>query len=433
MTGVGMLATAGHADETPGSGFLSVSLSAVSGGQRVLADEFAGQPPGTFTTGIPHTEVQLTASGGHALSSAVWPGALVGNVGTLLGLLGPYPCTPGTPAVPAQCSPVAVPQQVIDEYPLLNSPVRAEAHYPTHQYASNSVPGVTMTARAEANEVSADAVVGAAYGSSVESFGTLHTTSSVALTGPTTGIADARSSVTDVDLDGGLVTIGSVASEAHGSTDGQLAHSTGATTVQDLKVAGIPVSVDDKGVHVASATVPVDPATALVNQVLGAFGFKIYLTKPTTKNKRGTATYDAGSLIIVWDPNGKGTQDLFIVFGGATIQASATLPFELAGTEGESAAFGAGGGPGSAYAPSSGGYGPALGATEGATGSLPAAGPGATLAAPTLATAKFRTGVNPGWVVLALLGVALFALGLGRLPDPILNQVGAECVLGEEA
>lgn len=438
---VGLFTSGVRADEGLGSGFQSLSLSAVAGAQRILADAPAGQSPGSVDSGVPDAEAQMTGSTSRAFSSAAWPTALVGNAGSLLYLLGPTPCVPGQQlgpvGVPSQCSPVPVPQAVLDQYHFLNTPVRAEAQYPARPQATNAVPGATMTARTSPAKAEADALVGAATAVGVEAFGTTHAASSVEITGPAKAVANATSEAANLNIGAGIITVASVTSTAKGITDGKLASSTGMTTVHDMKVQGVPVFVDDKGVHAGTADVPDAPATGIVNQILSGAKMKVYLTKPTTSSKAGSTSYDAGSLIIVWDTGNN--KDATFVFGGATILASASLPFGLDSTGiGGPNASGIPASPGADVVPPGAGdvrspQGPA-GAT-GQTGAFenPASG-GPALAGPRLTAAnlKLPKGIHPIWAILALLGAALVCGGLRRLPDRIFDQSSTTCRVGRD-
>jgi hypothetical protein len=433
----GLWASSSSADDSGSGGFSSLSLSAVAGGQRILADEPAGQPPGTVDSGVPDAEAQMTSSTGHALSSAAWPTALAGNLGTLLALLGPSPCTPGS-AIPAQCSPVTIPSGVMQQYPLLNSPIRAEAQYPTHQQDQNSLPGASMSARADGIKAVADAVLGAAQAAKSEAFGSMHANSSVGLNGANTAVADAVSSADNLAFGGGLITIGSVASEAHATTDGTVAKSTGSTTVHDMKVNGIPVFVDGSGVHAGSVQVPDAPGTAIVNQLIAGAGYKVSVTQPTTTTNGGSTSYDAGSLLITWDtgvdPNTHKHKYVYFVFGGATVTASATPGFQLPGV-GASTPTGIPPSLGSSSAP--GFAGGEVGAPSSGPSSITTGGPSTTPSAgvaisPALASTKLPKGISPVWVVLAVLGSGLIAGGIRRLPDRVLDQVASTCPLEEE-
>jgi hypothetical protein len=428
-TGIAGIVTTAHAEEAPGSGFQSISLAAVAGGQRIIADEMADQPPGTINTGVPEAEVTMTSSTGHALSSVAWPSALVGNLGTLLFLLGPSPCTPSQyipplPAIQPQCSPVEVPAAVMGQYHYLNSPVRAEAQYPTTPEADNSVPGATMIARAGADETVADAILGGAIASDAARFASTRATSVARLTGVATAIADARSTVTDFELADGEVTIGSVVSFAHAETNGAQAKATGGTTIHDMKIHGIPVVVDGAGVHVDEQVVDVvGPAAAMVNQVLTNMGMTMFVTSPTNVTKEATATFDAGSLVITWE------EGATFVLGGAHVTASATLPFQANLTEVPPLdvaidgptdelpvqSFDSLGGslPPGVIDPPSGGPAPP-----------PVIGPQLTGSTTTL-----PGGLQPMWVLFALAGSAVLATGLRRYPERVLHTAASTCPL----
>jgi hypothetical protein len=425
-----------RADGGPGDGFQSISLSAVAGGQRILADTLAGQPAGTADTGVPDAEATMTTSTGHALASIAWPSALAGNAGSLLLLLGPNPCSPalpnlfpGQPQPPTQCSPVPIPQEVMDQYHYLNTPVRAEAVYPVQQSADNSVPGGSMTARADGLQASADAVLGAVLASDIERASTSRATSIVKLTGPTGAIADARSLVSGIEFAGGEIKIGSVESNAHGETNGTTAVSSGTTTVHDMTIHGVPVSVDAQGVHVNGQTGDaVGPAAAVVNQVLAGFGATMFVTRPTQKTDGATTTYDAGSLIIEWFPPGA-PGGLVFEFGGAHITAGATLPFvfdldqALGGATGGGTTVSGGGFDALPSLSAGGGTSPlSVGGVQDEPLQLGAAA----------AVTKLPGGIGFWWVLAGLVAAAVAAAALRRLPDQVLVASGTSCATGED-
>jgi hypothetical protein len=413
-----------RADGENGSGFQSMSLTAVAGGQRILADTIAGQPPGTIDSGIPDAEASMTSTTGHGLASVAWPSALVGNAGSLLLLLGPYPCTPsalfdalGLP-ITTICSPQGVPQPVMDQYHYLNTPLRAEAQYPTKPAADTNLPGATMTARATAAEVSADAILGAVLASDIETASSARATSIVKATGPTSAVADATSTITNITLAGGEVTIGSVVSTAHGETNGVLAKSSGTTTVNDMKIHGVAVTVDDKGLQ---------PATDGVNQVITNFGMKMFVTRPTQKVSGAATSFDAGSLIIEWFPPGAPGGVVF-EFGGAHITAASTLPFDAAGVDAvvselPPSSFG-----GLDLSPvGSSGLGTdvvsPLAPAQSGSPSLPLA--------PATDASNLPGGVSPWLLFLGLVAAAALAGGLVRIPARVLDSPAARCESGE--
>jgi len=414
------------ADDAPGSGFQSLSLSAVAGGQRVIADELAGQSPGTADTGVPDAEASMTASTSHALSSVAWPSALVGNAGSLLFLLGPFPCSPGevlpvVGAIQPHCSPVPIPDAVMQQYHYLNSPIRAEAQYPTHPDANTSLPGAVMTARAGNIETAADAVLGTAFTSDIAKLASLRAASVVKLTGAATALADAHSTVSDIDLAGGEVTIGAVASTAHCETSGARATSTGATTITDLKVHGIPVTVDGTGVHVNGHNGDTTAATNQVASALQQLGMKMFLTAPVQSTHDGVATFDAGSLVIEWLPQGAPGRVVF-EFGGAHATAAASLPFvfEFPATGVIDA--------GVTLPVDLGTVSPFVDTTVGAVGATRSRTPGVSIATQSAsAHVPLPKGLASWWIIVGLAAVAAFGAALFRLPSRVLDAPVTTC------
>lgn len=414
-----------------GDGFQSFSLTAVAGGQRVIGDSIAEQPPGTIQSGIPEAEARMTKSTGHALASVAWPSALAGNAGSLLFLLGPYPCAPalpnlfpGQPQPPPNCSPVAVPPEVMAQYRYLNTPVRAEAIYPVKPTENNSVPGASMAARATDVDVAADAIIGGVLATEIERIGTARATSVVRLTGASSAVADAQSIVSDISFVDGAVTIGSVTSVAHGETNGETARSSGATTVNDMKVGGIPVTVDGAGVHVAGQNADaVGPAAQVVNEILAGAGMTMFVTRPTQTLNGATTTFDAGSLIVEWFPPGAPGGIVF-EFGAAHVTASATLPFqadfELPPIDLPSVS-------------ATGGALSEFGSAASGLPSLSASGSeGPTLSfEPVAAPTDLPGGISGWWILWGLAAALALAAALRRLPDRVLHAAAATCETGE--
>ncbi len=191
-----------------------------------------------------------------------------------------------------------------------------------------------------------------------------------------------------------------------------------------MKVHGIPVTVDNKGVHASEQTADaVGPATDGVNQVLAGFGMTLYVTRPTQTTKGAATTFDAGSLILDWFPPGAPGGIVF-EFGGAHVTAAATLPFEalfeptvgdVTGALGESL-----------LAPS---LDPSGGALSG-TGVITPGGASLDIQ-PTSAPLNLPGGLNPWWVVVALAATLGAAFGLRMLPTRVLDAANAECETGE--
>jgi hypothetical protein len=429
---IGFAMAPAGADDALGSGFQTFSVAAVAGGQRVLASKAANQNPGTVDSGIPDAEVLMTASASHALSSIAWPSALAGNGGSLLFLAGPNPCSPGeyinqppippTPIQP-QCSPVAVPDQVMNQYHYLNSPIRAEAFNPGNGVQDNSVPGATMTARAGNTDAAAESVIGAQFITDVEKASSTKATSTAKVTGVNTAVADARSTVTDINFLDGAITIGAVVSSAHGETNGKTASSSGTTTVVDMKIGGVPVSVDRDGVHVNGQTGDIKALTDGVNQILTNFTIKMYLTRPTQTVRGASTTYDAGSLFI------EGPGPLMFEFGGAHVALGSTLPFEstfdFSADDTGSLVSDVGSVPDASFSYDSGAV------VGGVSVAPPRSGRrgGAPVLQAELASnpGKLPSGINAWLVVLGVLAVMALAAALRSLPDKLLDAAGVAC------
>ena len=415
--GVGVT-TAGSASaaEEPGAGFQSISLLAQAGGERVIFTKKAtGYEDGFAEADTPFAEATMGKSTGRALSSIAWPGSAGGNLGSLILL----------------SSPDAPPETTA-----LNSPVRAEAQRGSGapSVVNDDYPGAVMKAEAKDDLVGADTTVSGAAIPGAGSFGNARTTSTVKLTGPTAATAEASSLITDIAFAEGAVKIGSVSSVAKGATDGLKAKSEGRTIVSDVTVGGVPVTVDEKGVHVAEQGTALTPATEVVKSVLTQFTIEMRVTEPLQTTKAGSTTFDSGALLVSLDGQ------IVMVIGGAKVTAAASnsTPFKFSAPP--PAPFNppapAGGGTsGDVIAPVD-DPGTATGSLEGvADAPAPAvADAPAPEAAPFELAAEPRSlpsGLAPGWVALALLGAGLVAAGLRRLPDQVLNAVATPCPLGD--
>lgn len=429
LVAVGASHPAAAANE-PGSAFQALSLRATSGGQQFYADNLAATAPGSAAGGVPWATADLGRSSSHALASVAWPGALAGNAGSLLLLLGGSPCVPGDDPVTHQPIPVVgglcdeaapIPQQVMDQYHYLNTPVRAEAQYPTNPTASQTVPGASMEAATTASSAVSAAMVGGGYSSDEVSFGTSRSLSQLEMTGPRSATSVASSYLKDLKLAGGVLSIDSVASRAVATTTGDTATASGGTTISGLEVGGIPVAVDGSGVHAAGNDVPAGTATEAVKSILANAGVQLYATSPTKQVAGGSGSYRAGSLVVVMDVDQAGPKDdVVVVIGGAEASASATLPYlvrvtvppYVPGALPGTVPSGTGSAPGTALTPglvSSGGQqAPLVGRPTTSGGVLSLTG----------------LELRPGWSGAALVGLAGLFLGLGllagRLPSWLL-------------
>lgn len=411
------------AQEEPGSGLGSFSLAANAPAVQVQVDD--GGRCGRSVAGtagcegvVPET-VSTLAKGpiGFALSSVVWPGTLAGNLGSTIILAGG--------------------EDVPPEARMLNSPVRAEARTggDGKEVVYDDVPGSRMTASATAEEVTAGAEIAQSATVGVGTFGNTRSRTRTAVTGVKAAVAEASSTVNDIEIAGGVVTIGSVRSTATATTDGATATVEGSTVTTGIEIAGIPVSITDEGVTVQETSAPLNKTLSdTVNAAISAAGMTIALSQPVQTVERGNADYRAGSLVFVWQPQPE--QQFSVVLGGAAVSVAAepALSFDFGGdlppapdpiappplTGGDSG-FGS--------IPDSGAPGELPAVSVPGEAAPPAPGP-APQTAPVAQRLSLPDGISPLSVLLGLLGAGLIAGALRRLPDRLLQQAPtASCVL----
>ncbi len=422
--GVAMVAslvgpTVAQAAAEPGSGFGSFNLAANAPVEQVRFNDGSncgGSPGGTGgCEGVVPETVAMLRKGpiGYALSSIAWPGVLAGNIGSIVIVAGG----------PSQAS-------------ALNSPVRAEARTGSgpDTVTNKDYPGATMVATAKDDVVQASAEVAQSNNSQAGSFNNSVSRTKVAVTGPTTAIGQAFSHADDISLAGGVVTIGSVTSTATGSTDGQKASATGRTLVKDVKIAGVPVTIDERGVTVNGNNAPVNKiASDAVNTAISNAGMSIAISQPSGKPIGGSIVYSTGSLIFAWKTQG-GT--VTAILGGATVQLAAVQGGGFSLNLGGSAPFTPAQPPaftsGTAPVPGSVGSVPSGPVPDGVA-VAPAPGVAPAEVAPVLAGRRIPLpgGPSPAYAILGLFGVGLLAAGMRQLPDRVLEARGSACLLGE--
>ena len=424
--GLGLLAPAAAAQDEPGSGFGTFSL--VAGAQAV---KVIGPDPIIVGT-VPEASVQLRSGPvGYGLASIAWPGALAANAGSLLLLLGNPACTPPNPPPPLPPPPEipncpGIPQPVLDNASALNYPIRAEARTGSEQpTVTNNSTGAQMTATALDDEVSADAIIGAAE-ATVVGVGNTRSSSRAKLTGISAGESTASSRIEDITLAGGTITIGAVVSTARATTDGVNAIASGATRVIDMRIAGQPVAIDREGLHVLDQGESLADATDAVNEALANLGMKITFSEPTTVRRAGAVSYSPGSLVLTFAPP-DGSEEpakvVTVVLGNSTVVASAVPPFTFGG---------------GAPIPGGGALPPVVGGSSGFGGGTGGAVPGGTTSppvgtAPSFEPVALAADVGGGWIALAVLGAILLGIGARSAGVLVLTEAGTAGVCAEEA
>jgi hypothetical protein len=446
VAGLGSIATGStglltaQAAPAPGSNFGSIDIGASAYGLRTPFYSHSGED---VEAELPYSLSQLNYAG-HALTSVMWPGDTGGHGGDTMKLL-TGSCIPPNPfntvpvpipvPLPALPCPATIPALPNDVYEQMNDPYRAEVQSGTgNPVDKQSNPGVNMEAAATSSLVRATTVMAGSQTPGIgDRLGTSLTDTVINLTGPNTAVVDAVSVMRNVSLGGGAVTINSIVSTAHAVTTGKTATGTASTTVNGMKVGGVPVTLDDKGVHIDGQGQPL-PSLDALNSMLKQAGFQLVVADPTKVIKGASAQLFSGQLIFTQDnpqyTSGLNDSKTVVTLGGASIRADSSLAF----------VFNAGPLPlPAASVPppvSTGGNVPpaTTGGNLGPTGNVPppqvatpAAGGPPQLAADRSA---LPSGISAGWVVAVLLGSALLAAGLKRLPDQLFTDRGPACNLG---
>lgn len=402
VLGIGVLLapTHVHAEGEPGSGLSSYKLIANAPG---IALE--GLYRDVALT-VPEVTSSLTTGNvGAGLASVAWPGPILGNAGSTILVLSPQ-----------------APPQVT----MLNDPVRAESRTAGPQTASNSaIPGTTMTSSAKPDEVTAQVATGTPTQLPVGTLGALTSSSRVAFTGATAAVGEAKSTVQQLTLAGGAISIGSLQSSATATTDGRIAQGKGTTVVSGMTIGGVPVTVDASGVHAAGQNVPAAVPQDALNNAIRALGLEVHLTQPTVTKTGGSVDYSSGALILIYH---QGASQYALTLGRASVSLAATTAMALSTP---TVAIPAAPTSSGAVHPGATGAG-AL--PSGDTGVTPQGSPANTpmVAAPPAAQVvpvayALADGVPAPLVVLGLLAAALLAFGLRRLPDRVLALSTTDC------
>jgi hypothetical protein len=278
------LGLAGAAAQEGGTVVIGLDAVAASDGIGSTFGDPSAQPYPVAAGQIAHTEAALsTGPSGYALASAVWPGPLVANAGSLAVLLGGPP-----------------------EAGQANYSGRAEAFSPA---GPNDAELAGMRAHAEGGEAEATAGAEDLEGEPGAATGDVATRS---YTSFEAGVLRSVSSCTASDLGfgDGAVTIGSVRTEAEATTDGAEGTAGGRTVVSGMQVGGQDATVDEDGVRFT------DPVVEPVGeQVLANLGMDMFVASPRTTQEGSSASHRAGSLVVVWEPPESGQLFIYSICG----------------------------------------------------------------------------------------------------------------------
>lgn len=398
----------------------SVNANATATGIRAPLYSHAGED---VEAEIPYAVAQLGGGGvGHAVTSIVWPGATGAHGGSTIGVLGIK----------------GLPPSLVNS---LNDPYVAEAPTVTGaDTVDKSNQAVQMKAVAKSDNVLATSAFGPGSTGPLSSVGGITTTTHI-VQKKHIAIIDARSQMTNVTI-GGVLTIGSLISTAHATTNGKTANGTTQSQISGVKVAGVNVSIDQNGIELTGkGLLPPSVLKVLsntVNTALKQIGLKILLAPGTKSIHKAQIHLDSGDLIIQmnkksYKANANDT-GMVLQLGGASIDAIATPGYVPPVTTTTTSPTPQ---PASSQPTTTTGTGPVT--PTGPTVNPPpapaasqAANPGATpvVAANPLA---FKGPLGWGYVVLALLLAGLVAAGLKRFPDEVLKPNGPACNLEDGA
>jgi hypothetical protein len=208
-----------------------------------------------------------------------------------------------------------------------------------------------------------------------------------------------------------------------------VAKASGSTTVNGMKIAGQPATVDENGVSLVPSKDPVNQQlNKLALQALDKSGFKIVLTKPDGKPDGAAVNYNAGALVIAWEPQ-PGTV-FSVTLGGASVNVNSSAGFDvtLPDTPISTPAGSVGATPSDSTAT------PSASPSE-ATASSSAGSGTATVPAARVATTpvSFFVGAPVGWIILGAMGAGLAAFGLRKLSTDVLAEQAAVCSLERKA
>ena len=379
----------------PGSGLASYTMIANAPGVAV-----EGLYRDVAVT-LPETTSTLSTGGvGAALATLAWPGPIVGNLGTTI---------------------LVVSDQAPPQVTALNDPVRAEARSGGTQSATYStLPGTLMSAHATSDVVTASSKTGTTS-LPVGAVGAFSGQTKTAFTSPTQSLATATGVTQDVSLAGGVIHIGSVTSRAEAKNDGVTVSGTGSTVVAGLTVAGVPVQVDDQGLHVASTSVPL--ATKTVTDAVKALGLTALLTQARVTKSAGAVSVTAGALVLMYK---QGASTYALTLGRAAVGLAASrsgppvslhvLPVPTGGSAAPATTLRPSDAPvtGSQVPPDL----PPATAPKHTEGFLP------SIAAATVGLARGASGLG---IAGLLLLAGLLVLGMKRLPDQVLAVDASDC------
>jgi len=369
-----------------------------------------------------------TGPNAHAIASSLWPGNLFGE---------------GLPALANG-----------QAYPL-----KAEARYPDKPYTSTGPDGgVSTNATAEGLDAFGQADGTPTNKPGQVTVGSVTSTSTATVTDKDVALGNAVSALQNVDLLGGIIHVGQVATHITASTDGKKPAVSGTTTMSGLTIAGNAFSLDDKGLHAGPQSSGLPATLGTPKAISDALGITVTgLTQTTAKSSNGITRFAGGVVIkidtaplraalapVLTNVNPvlrgliaqmppqvasnlyyftKATPNITFVLGSASVGSAATLPLSFNFDNFPPPSFGSapglGTGTGTGGTPSLGGSTPPLLPGGTGAGGIPPAVSGPQTSTPNGTNAASTTdagggGIGAGYLALALGVAGLVGWGLTR-------------------
>ncbi len=222
-------------DEIFGAYQLEARASGVQGRYELVGLLPGGTPVLDLT--LPETTARFgSGPTGYGLASLAYPGALLGNFGSLMSQAG----GPGEQVPPY--------------------PIKAEAFFPAGPVEADTSQGpVAQKVVTNALGVQATAVYGALDAPPVITVGGLASGARTAVEG-TLAVGRSRVAMSDVRILGGLITIDSLVTDLVAVHDGTVGSTNGGTVASGVRFLGLDASLSEAGLVLAKAPAPTGPA-----------------------------------------------------------------------------------------------------------------------------------------------------------------------------
>ncbi|MHB1486191.1 MAG: choice-of-anchor P family protein [Acidimicrobiales bacterium] len=291
--------SSGGPGATPTSGLGGYTLQASAQPVQITLDDpslpVPSKPSGELD--FAYSQARLSTGLSRAVSSLVWPGAVLGDG---LPTLGQFLNTINIP-LPLPI-PVRLPNLALPQYPIKSETTAPQGPFDAHM---ELLPGATQTAHSDDLSSSANtAMQGFDTAGLVTVGGVTSTSQSTAAGGKAT--ATATSAVSNLSMLAGLIDVSSVKTDITAVSDGAKATLSGTTNVAGVTIAGMAFSVDSNGVHLAGTNSGalssiLGAATGNLNQALAALGISIQAFTPIDTNDTATASRTSTGLVVTID------------------------------------------------------------------------------------------------------------------------------------